>query len=190
MEYDDRIRSVNGLVICLRDMGNGTSRLFFDDVRGNQEANPIAWSYQTFYTFTSEFENAALDSMALFPSQFEQIGAAVVARLLASNGRASIEEADDPPLDGEDEAAVAALEESDVATIDRAILSRCDQRWRKVAYVVGFAMADRPQRLAGIPDRFYAMRVRALVEAGVLEAQGNLQRMRFSEVRIRAEARE
>ena len=51
-------------------------------------------------------------------------------------------------------------------------------------------MVDRPERLAGIPDRFYAMRVRALVEAGVLEAQGNLQRMRFSEVRIRAEARE
>jgi len=39
----------------------------------------------------------------------------------------------------------------------------------------------------GIPDIYYANRVRALVEAGRLESQGNLDYMRFSEVRLSAQ---
>jgi hypothetical protein len=35
MEYDDKIRTKLGLTVCLRDMGNGKSRLFFDDVKGD-----------------------------------------------------------------------------------------------------------------------------------------------------------
>lgn len=35
-----------------------------------------------------------------------------------------------------------------------------------------------------IPDVFYSHRVRDLVSNGHLEAQGNLHRMRFSEVRL------
>lgn len=42
-----------------------------------------------------------------------------------------------------------------------------------------------PQRRPGIADVFYAQRVRKLVARGVLEAQGDLARMRHGEVRIR-----
>jgi hypothetical protein len=65
MDYDDKGRDEKGLVICLRDMGNGTSRLFFDDVIADRHANPINWSYGSFSTFTPEFDNARIDEMAL-----------------------------------------------------------------------------------------------------------------------------
>ena len=87
MEHDDKIRSKKGIAICLRDMGNGKSRLFFDDVEADKEKNPIKWGYDCFYTFTPEFKNEIIDDMKLTDKEFEQIGAAVVARLLALNGR-------------------------------------------------------------------------------------------------------
>lgn len=36
----------------------------------------------------------------------------------------------------------------------------------------------------GVPDVFYAQRVRRLVEAGAIEAVGDLNRIRYSEIRI------
>jgi len=87
MQFDDKIRSGKGVVACLRDMGNGTSRLFFDDVAADKEANPINWSHDCFFTFTPELNNSELEEMDLSSEQFEQIGIAVVARLLALNGR-------------------------------------------------------------------------------------------------------
>ncbi len=45
MEYDDKIRSQKAVVVCMRDMGNGTSRLFFDDVDANGGMNPIDWKF-------------------------------------------------------------------------------------------------------------------------------------------------
>jgi hypothetical protein len=88
MDLDDRIRSKNGVVICLRDMGDGTSRLFLDDVHADGERNPLGWSYEYFYTFSPALLNTDLDAMNLPADQFQQIGEAVVARLLAMNGRA------------------------------------------------------------------------------------------------------
>ena len=87
MEYDDKIRDDKGLVISLRDMGNGTSRLFFDDVVGAGRSNPITWLYDCFYTFSPEFDNATLEDMELSADDFERIGVLVVARLLASTRR-------------------------------------------------------------------------------------------------------
>jgi hypothetical protein len=87
MERDDRIRSELGVVVCLRDMSDGTSRLFLDDVKADKESNPVNWSYDCFFTFTPELLNAQLDTMQLSDAQFQQIGAVVVARLLALNGR-------------------------------------------------------------------------------------------------------
>ncbi|MCG8052444.1 MAG: hypothetical protein AB2735_15245 [Candidatus Thiodiazotropha taylori] len=87
MEIDDRQRAKVGLAICLRDMGNGTSRFFIDDVLADREENPIQWRYDTFCTFSPEFDNASIDDMNLTEQQFQEIGVAVVARLLALNGR-------------------------------------------------------------------------------------------------------
>lgn len=88
METDDKIRSAKGVVICLRDMGNGTSRLFFDDVTADQDVNPIRWSHDYFFTFTPELPNSQVNDMQLSDALLQQIGTAVVARLLALNGRA------------------------------------------------------------------------------------------------------
>ena len=87
MEYDDKIRSKDGMAICLRDMGNGKSRIFMDDVKADSEENPIKWSHDYFYTFTPEFDNSEIDKMNLTDKQLQDIGSAVVARLLALNGR-------------------------------------------------------------------------------------------------------
>ena len=51
MKNDDKIRSETGLAVCLRDMGNGKSRIFIDDVMADIKQNPINWSYNCFYTF-------------------------------------------------------------------------------------------------------------------------------------------
>lgn len=95
---------------------------------------------------------------------------------------------DDGPLTPEEEAMVARLSESEIREIDEALVAHAMRHWRKVAMVVGTTMSSLPNRVPGIPDVFYAMRVRKLVEDGVLESQGNLARMRFSEVRLRPRA--
>ena len=87
MEHDDKIRSNVGLAVCLRDMGNGKSRLFIDDVKSDKTTNPINWQHDYFYTFTPELENEEIDHMKLTDEQYKDIGVAVVARLLALNGR-------------------------------------------------------------------------------------------------------
>ena len=87
MEHDDKIRSTVGLAVCLRDMGNGKSRIFVDDVKADNEQNPIKWSHDSFYTFTPELDNGEIDEMNLTDKQFQDIGVAVVARLLALNDR-------------------------------------------------------------------------------------------------------
>ena len=51
-------------------------------------------------------------------------------------------------------------------------------------------MSGLTNRVIGIPDVFYAQRVRKLVEDGHLEAQGNLAYMRYSEVRLPMHATE
>jgi len=87
MEHDDKIRSNIGLALCLRDMGNGTSRIFIDDVKSDKLQLPINWQHDYFYTFTPELDNQAIDNMELSDEQFQKIGEAVVARLLVLNGR-------------------------------------------------------------------------------------------------------
>jgi hypothetical protein len=87
MEAEDTVRSKMGLVLCLRDMGNGTSRLFFDDVQADSVTCPAAWRPDCFYTVSPDLPNAALEGMALSDSQYQDIGVAVVARLLALNER-------------------------------------------------------------------------------------------------------
>jgi hypothetical protein len=53
-----------------------------------------------------------------------------------------------------------------------------------VARIVGTALTNGPEELAEVPDSFFARRVKALVESGKLESQGNTDYMRYSEVRL------
>ena len=68
--------------------------------------------------------------------------------------------------------------------LDEAILSVATNNWRKVAFVV--AKTQHELEDAGITVSYDAVaeRVKALVDNGRLEGQGNLDRWRFSEVRL------
>jgi len=89
----------------------------------------------------------------------------------------------DRPLTPEQERLVRNLSPSTIRAIDEALLAHTTHGWRKVARVVGSMMMELPDRPQGIPDVYYSQRVARLVEAGYLEAQGDLSRMRYSEVR-------
>lgn len=87
MEFDDKIRANKGIAVSLRDMKDGTTRIFMDDVSNSDITNPISWSFDSFYTFTPEFKNELINEMSLSKEELANIGSAVVARLLALNGR-------------------------------------------------------------------------------------------------------
>lgn len=81
---DDGIRSHVGLVVCLRDIGDGISKLIFDDVQANSPTNPIAWSFNGFYTLR-EYSDEDLNQMKLSDDDYKMIGENIVSRLLALN---------------------------------------------------------------------------------------------------------
>ena len=65
--------------------------------------------------------------------------------------------------------------------LDFEILTCVQQRWRKVAFVV----ASLGQSIPDAPDYdAIAVRIVVLVEAGKLEAKGDLTEWRHSEVRV------
>jgi hypothetical protein len=75
------------------------------------------------------------------------------------------------------------LTDDEIQAIDNALIENTSDKWRKVAMVVGTTMMDLPCRVEGIPDVYYSQRVQKLVKDGLLESQGNLSFMRYSEVR-------
>jgi hypothetical protein len=85
-DLDDNIRSQRAVVACLRDLGNGASKLIFDDVIATSTTNPINWSFDSFYTW-HDYLNQNLDEMKLTAKEYQAIGENLVARLLALNGR-------------------------------------------------------------------------------------------------------
>ena len=91
----------------------------------------------------------------------------------------------DNELTDEEAVRVAALSISELEQIDNALLAHAGpHHWLKVARIVGAVMTERPAHVTNVPDAFYAKRVATLVMQGKLESQGDLQRMRFCEVRI------
>ena len=96
----------------------------------------------------------------------------------------------DPPMSEDETVRVARLSERDVQNIDAALLAEASAQWRKIARLVGGAMSNQPTRVLGIPDTYYAQRVRSLVERGLLESDGDLNYMGRSEVRLSPKRRE
>ena len=90
----------------------------------------------------------------------------------------------DPSLTPEQRTKVAQLTEAEIRVIDEALISNVHQPWRKIAMVVALTMSHFQNRFSGIPDLFYAERLRKLVQDGRLESQGDLAYMRFSEIRL------
>lgn len=89
-----------------------------------------------------------------------------------------------PPLSPEEELALARLSRRDVEVIDAAILSCALPHWQKVAKVVFLTVETLEARYPQLSYISYAMRIQDLVDQGLLESQGDLDYMRFSEVRL------
>ena len=87
------------------------------------------------------------------------------------------------PLDAEEAATVAALTAVEVEAIDAALLESTSLNWSKVAMVLAMQVQGRLGVPEDVPLEFYWGRLRALVDRGDLESQGNFRRARYSEVR-------
>jgi hypothetical protein len=86
-ETNSTHRAKEGIVICLRDLGDGRSRLIFDDVVADDPGcGERVWRHKVFFTHNA-YPNDQLDGMELSDQQFQEIGEAIVARLLAINNR-------------------------------------------------------------------------------------------------------
>ena len=83
---DNETRPKRGVVVSLLDESNQRSSLIMDDVLSQGPATPTTWMFEAFFT-QRIFENGDLDSMTLTDDVYRDIGIAVVARLLALNGR-------------------------------------------------------------------------------------------------------
>jgi len=93
------------------------------------------------------------------------------------------EEDQDRDLTDHEAQLIAGLPAQLVTRIDEALLTKANHRFQKVARIIGEVMQFFSDGPSGIPDVYYAQRITKLVKAGLLESQGNLRRMRFSEVR-------
>jgi hypothetical protein len=98
----------------------------------------------------------------------------------------------EPVFSPEERAAIAALTAADIAVIDRAILANASSQWLKVVCVVVKTVDALKTQYPGLPYLFGTRRLRHLAEQGRLESHGNLDRVRFSVVRLpqRSPARE
>jgi hypothetical protein len=89
----------------------------------------------------------------------------------------------DGPMNPEHEAKARLLTPADLQRIDESLLSNASRQWHKVARIIGRTMMELGNQF-DLPDVFFSTRIKHLVASGALEAVGNLNRMRFSEVRI------
>jgi hypothetical protein len=90
----------------------------------------------------------------------------------------------DPPLSFDQARVAASLSKELIERIDAELLKHARRQPRKVAMLVGLAMSNPSLRVPGLPDLYYAQRIRLLVANGVLLSEGNLDFMRYSEVRL------
>ena len=86
LENDDGRRPAMGVVVSLLDLGDGTCRIVLDDVRSDGLQRDTAWQFDSFYTH-KRLDTRQLDDMALPKGEYQGLGEAILARLLALNGR-------------------------------------------------------------------------------------------------------
>lgn len=153
-DLDDALKSLNNVVETI-------SELQFEPVKDNiKDVAAIIWSI---YEFRE----------SVYKKHPELVPAADLS-----------EPEPDPPLSEEQQVIASSLTESEIQEIDNMLMSFAKGSWRKVAMLVGATMTELPNKKHDLPDVFYSERVRKLVEDGHLESQGNLQYMRYSEVRL------
>ncbi|GEM_PF-217208 len=87
----------------------------------------------------------------------------------------------------EEEIEKLAISDEDTAIIQQQLFSHITNDWKKVARVVMetmFELKEKDPRWNGIPDIYYAHLIRGLVAANRISSRGNLDLMRFSEIRL------
>jgi hypothetical protein len=90
----------------------------------------------------------------------------------------------DGPLTDEQQERVNRLTTEELTQIDDSLMAVATTQWRKVARLVGTALGANRDSIPNVQDVFYAQRVRKLVEEERLVSEGNLDYMRFSEVKL------
>ena len=75
------------------------------------------------------------------------------------------------------------LSSSELQEIDSVLMKNTSKDWRKIARVVGTTMMEVESTHKGLPDLFYGQRMINLVQKGELLSQGDITRMRYSEVK-------
>ena len=88
MINDDGERPRVGVIVTLRDLGGGKSRITLDDVKADSSRRETRWTFDVFYTH-KDLDTAAVDSMQLPSGEYEGLGTAIMVRLLALSGRVS-----------------------------------------------------------------------------------------------------
>jgi uncharacterized protein DUF3658 len=73
--------------------------------------------------------------------------------------------------------------------IDQLLLSLCNERWLKVARIVGQTMQTLKERGVRVPAEEIDARMEVLIGTRQLEAKGNIRNWRYSEVRLPAAER-
>jgi len=79
---------------------------------------------------------------------------------------------------------IDGLSDKQVSRVDDQLVDLINSRWQKTAFIVGTAMTRLGEEFKGIPDVYYVSRLSRIFDAGELEVNGDLRRMRMSEVRI------
>jgi hypothetical protein len=86
LDADDGKRPTLGVVVSLLDLGDGKCRVILDDVRSDRPQRETTWQFDCFYTH-KRLDSCQLDAMTLPEAEYRGLGEAVLARLLALNGR-------------------------------------------------------------------------------------------------------
>lgn len=88
MKQDDRVRSSNGVVACLREVDGNKLRLIFDDVVTNNPHHPVDWKTEMLFTF-NDYDKKQMSSLSLTKEDYAMIGENLVIRLLVREGKLS-----------------------------------------------------------------------------------------------------
>lgn len=85
LEADSSIRARFGVVVTLVELDDGATRLVIDDVRADKPQRETSWAFDCFYTH-KRLDSKLLKGMALPADEYQGLGEAIIARLIALNG--------------------------------------------------------------------------------------------------------
>ena len=68
--------------------------------------------------------------------------------------------------------------------IDELLLEVSTNQYKKVSIIIAYILNNPNIHIKGIPDIFYIQRIKLLVNNGLLQSQGNLDSIRFSEIKL------